>query len=210
MDKKDQIPVSRRQWFSQGIKMLGRAAVDFNEARKDAEEILAPPPREKFSLDPARGFLRPPGAVPERQFREVCDKCDACIKACPEDVLFRAPESAGDAAGYPMFNPRAKACFLCDPLHCVDACDRGALVKVETIRQLSMGKARINPALCRAHEDEECRYCYDFCPLKESAIIMLGGVPVIQGAECVGCGLCEYYCGRKAGRGAITTLPRLV
>jgi len=198
---------NRRQWFRDGLHFLGKTVMEFNDAAKDVE-LSSDSAARRNPLEPSRGYLRPPGAVPEKEFTTLCNKCGDCIKACPEEVLF---PSAGkeEAGGYPVFNPRAKACFLCSPMHCVNACKTGALKPVEDISKVEIGKARINPALCKAREGDECRLCHDFCPLSGKAVIILGGVPSIQALECVGCGQCEYHCFHEAGRNAITTLPRL-
>ncbi|MBI5814028.1 MAG: hypothetical protein HZB29_00270 [Nitrospinae bacterium] len=199
---------NRRQWFRDGVNFLGRAVMEFNDAAKDTVEVTDDLPRHN-PLDPARGFLRPPGAIAETEFVVRCDKCGDCVKACPEGVLFAATAQSGAMEGYPVFDPARKACFLCSPLHCVNACKAGALNPVADISELAMGKARMNPAKCKASEGDECRLCHDFCPLSGRAVILLGGRAAIQASECVGCGQCEYHCLHNAGRGAITTLPRI-
>ncbi len=204
MDK-DIPAVSRRQWLLEGVKLFGRMAGDAVGVKHEIKTRSAPAP-----LDPARGLLRPPYAAPERDFARLCDKCGDCIKACPEDVLFPAPPSLNEKAGYPTFEPRRKACFFCSELHCVKACKTGALTVTEDPARAVMGKARINPALCKARADEECSSCFDFCPLPGKAIIKLGGIPAIMASECVGCGLCEYHCHHDAGADAIVTLPRVI
>lgn len=203
-------PTDRRGLFRDGASFLGRIAGEFMAAADEARQLVNEPAAPSApGLDPARGLLRPPGALAEREFLTACTRCDACIKACPEDVLFRAPERLGEkVAGTPTFNPPVKACFLCTPLHCIEACADGALLPPERPEALSMGKARIDPARCRAHQGEECRWCVDFCPYSGRAIVALGGIPVVRPTECVGCGLCEYACWQRAGRDAITTLAR--
>jgi ferredoxin len=204
MDK--EIPVvSRRQWFLESVKLFGRLAGEIADAGRDVET-----PSTQSPLDPARGLLLPPYAGPESEFARLCDKCGDCITACPENVLFPAPPSFGEKAGYPTFDPRRKACFFCSELHCVKSCKPGALAVTDDPGRAVMGKARINPALCKARADEECSYCFDFCPLKGKAIIKLGGIPAIMASECIGCGLCEYHCHHNAGASAIVTLPRVI
>ena len=34
-----------------------------------------------------RGFIRPPGSLPEEDFLARCIKCDACLNICPTNVL---------------------------------------------------------------------------------------------------------------------------
>ena len=184
---------------------MGRLAGEVASAKRDIETFSA-----TSLLDPARGLLLPPYAGEERDFARLCDKCGDCITACPENVLFPTPSSFGDKAGYPTFDPRRKACFFCSELHCVKSCKPAALAVTEDPSRVVMGKARINPALCKAHADEECSYCFDFCPLSGKAIVKLGGIPAIMAAECIGCGLCEYHCHHDAGADAIVTLARVI
>lgn len=187
----------------EGVKLFGRMAGD----AVGVSDAARPVP---LSLDPARGLLRPPYAMPEHDFARLCDKCGDCMKACPEGVLFPAPASCAEKAGYPTFEPRRKACFFCSELHCVKVCKTGALAVTEDSSRAVMGKARINPALCKARADEECSSCFDFCPLSGKAIIKLGGVPAIMASACVGCGQCEFHCHHDAGADAVVTLPRVI
>lgn len=199
--------VNRRRLFKEGVSFFGKVTGEFLAAADEARAILAE--EVENLLEPDRALLRPPGAVSEAEFTKLCTSCDDCIKACPEDVLFRADAPFGDKVGTPTFDPKRKACFLCADLHCIVACETGALVKPAHISELAMGKARIDFSLCLAQKGDECQYCLDFCPLTGTAIVKLGETPFIKAAECVGCGLCEYYCRQKTGVNAITTFPRL-
>jgi ferredoxin-type protein NapG len=202
-------PVSRRQLFSASAGLFGELLGEFVGAAEETRSLMQEERRDHI-LDPSRGLLRPPGAIPESAFRRLCDKCDDCIKACPEDVLFRAPAAFGDDEGSPMFDPARKACFLCSEFHCIAACgDKGALVMPTSVTRLAMGKARIDPARCVAHEGVSCEACVRSCPLPTPAIALLGSFPLIKALECVGCGMCEAACRRDTGRNAIVTLPRL-
>ncbi|MFW2331312.1 MAG: 4Fe-4S dicluster domain-containing protein [Nitrospinota bacterium] len=207
--------LDRRELLKDGPKMFGdlftqfagayiEAKDSFNEARKDA------PDRADQYLDPSRGLLRPPGAVNEDLFRKLCDKCDDCIKACPENVLFRASELYGQNEGSPTFNPIRKACFLCTEFYCAKSCKTGALLLPTSPLSVKIGKARINPAKCIAQQGQECDKCLNSCPLPSPAIRLLGSVPIIDGQSCVGCGLCEHACYHSAKEKAITTLPSLL
>jgi len=195
--------MSRRRALRESLGFFGRLAGEFAQGSREAQDLE----EEWNPLEPSRGRLRPPGAVEEPLFNVLCTKCDECIKACPEDVLFRAPDSHGEAAGTPIFTPKRKACFLCSDLHCISACGEGALVRPVKMTDIAIGKARIDPSACRAYEGENCHYYVDMCPFPGDAITMLGERPVIKVLECVGCGLCEYYCFRETGRKAIETLP---
>lgn len=208
MDKKRGSAFNRRDALREGVGFFGRVVGEFVQGQREVtRKTVTEEPRNP--LEPKRGLLRPPGAVEEKRFVELCSKCDECIKACPENTLFRVSASYGEAEGTPMFSPKRKPCYLCSELHCISVCDTGALVKPDKISDLSMGKARLDSSKCIAYEDGECRYCIDFCPLSGVAIIDLGGKPLIKALDCVGCGLCESNCRLKAGRTAIETLAPL-
>lgn len=202
--KDDSRPISRRRLFKDGLNFLGQVAGELVEAARidedDIDEGVWDP------LEPKRGLLRPPGAVKELDFNRLCDRCDDCLRACPEDVLFHAPAKHGPAQGTPIFRPTRKPCYLCTELYCIKACKTSALVMVDKIERLAMGVARLDSSRCRAHEGEDCSYCIDYCPLSGKAIIQAGGRPLIVSGECIGCGQCEYHCLFDAGRRAITTL----
>ena len=70
---------------------------------------------------------RPPHAVAESEFVAGCTKCDACIQACPPHAIYRAPESEGQLAGFPIIDPESQPCLMCDDLPCVPACEVGVL-----------------------------------------------------------------------------------
>lgn len=194
----------RRGFLRGGMEFLTQVAGEFATASRHAsttDDVDTTPPEPKLRV------LRPPGAVGEKDFMTLCDKCDDCIRACPEKTLFRAPQGFNDKAGTPIFDPAGKPCFVCTDLYCIKACQTGALKMVSNPAELAMGKAKIISPNCRAYEGEQCSYCIDFCPLADKAIVELDGKPLIKDSKCIGCGLCEYSCLTKARRSAIETLP---
>ena len=203
MNKKNKI--SRRGLFKSGVKLFGKMADEFLSATENTVDENRG--EEFYTLDKNRALLRPPGAVALEEFDNLCTKCDDCIDACPEQVLFHAPVLAGSDVGIPVFDPRRKACFLCSDLYCITACKEGALLMPESISSLHMGAAKIDPTLCLAQRGGNCTVCFDFCPLAGSAIAKKNGAPTIETSRCVGCGLCEYYCMKETGANAITTTP---
>jgi MauM/NapG family ferredoxin protein len=205
----EQKRVDRRELFKESAGFLGRLAGEIFAAASETKKMIASVGQEPESVT-ARGRMRPPGAVPEATFLSRCTRCDDCISACPEDVLFRAPTPFGaEVAGTPLFDPRRKSCFLCADLYCITACKENALVMPTGISQVAIGKARIVTHLCYAHLGGECQVCFDNCPLTGSAIQLFGDRPVIMPAECVGCGLCESACREKTGANAIITTARM-
>ena len=51
--------------------------------------------------------LRPPWAKSEADFAAACTRCDACVRACPPQVLVR------DADGVPRFDAQTGECTFC-------------------------------------------------------------------------------------------------
>jgi ferredoxin-type protein NapG len=72
--------------------------------------------------------LRPPGALPEKEFLASCIKCGQCVQVCPVQAIHLAELGDGFGVGAPYIDARAQACdFSCDGLQCVLACPTGAL-----------------------------------------------------------------------------------
>jgi ferredoxin-type protein NapG len=168
--------------------------------------------------------LRPPGALPEKEFQKACIKCGECVVACPYDTLKLG--SAGDdtSPGTPYFEPRQIPCYMCTNLPCTEACPSGALdlkllVKDSepTINKAQMGLAVIHKESCIAFEGIQCDACYRACPLIGEAIELVfekneftnkhaNMLPVVNSEVCTGCGVCENAC--VVEKSAIFVLPR--
>ena len=136
-------------------------------------------------------FPRPPGAIDEGAFLRSCDRCDACVEACPHGAIGIMPAGSGVFAGTPALNPATAPCHLCEDLACVAACDRGALVPVPK-EAIFLGLAEIDKTRCFAFQGPECGTCATVCPL--AAIRVDQGRPEIDQEICNGCGLCRQAC----------------
>lgn len=83
-----------------------------------------------------RGFpypLRPPGALPERDFLGNCIKCGLCVQACPVGAIKLGDINLGFGVGTPFIKAREQSCgYSCDNLSCVRACPSGALERKVT------------------------------------------------------------------------------
>lgn len=148
--------------------------------------------REFFSLflgrkERGRDFLRPPGAVLEKDFLKICNGCGDCAKACPYKSIVMA-------LGLPLIVPKVSPCYLCDGFPCVKSCRVGALRDVESQEQVRMGSAFINQKHCTAFGEMQCQFCFIKCPLSGKAIRLEDFKPVIQEDSCTGCGVCEHVC----------------
>ena len=132
--------------------------------------------------------LRPPWAIDESLFIEICTNCGECISQCPTHIIKQA------RANYPVVDFKSGECLFCE--QCVDACKPKALLKTTQNKPWSI-KASIKQDVCIAYQGVECRSCYDPCEAK--AIKMpprLGGIsiPVLNTDNCTGCGACFSIC----------------
>lgn len=151
--------------------------------------------------------LRPPGALPEREFLAACIRCGKCAQACPYRSIRMAGLLDGVALmGTPVIRARETPCFLC--MKCPPVCPSGALKRtVRRKEDVRMGEALIDKKTCLAWEGTLCRSCYDDCPLQNEAIIMDAELrPVVDEKKCVGCGICENVCPTEPA--AVTVRPK--
>ncbi|MBT5490749.1 ferredoxin-type protein NapG [bacterium] len=171
-------------------------------------------------------ILRPPGALPEKDFLATCIKCGMCVEACPYDTLALAKPGDNMPIGTPHFIPREIPCYMCPDIPCVPVCPTGALDQksVETegkldIDKSEMGVAVIDDKSCIAFWGIQCDACYRACPLLGEAITIeyeknertgkhAFMKPVIEPDICTGCGLCEKAC--VTDKAAVFVLPREV
>ncbi len=145
-------------------------------------------------------LLRPPGALPEDDFLNQCQRCFRCASACPNDCIqFHGLRDGLDLAFTPYIRAREKACTLCG--ECAQACPTGAIAPFEAtpegwIKSVDMGSARLDTSLCFSYNGRTCGACYQACPLPGHAMkIGVFETPILQGSDaCVGCGLCEQAC----------------
>ena len=146
--------------------------------------------------------LRPPGAVPEREFLARCIHCGQCVEICPHHCI-RLARGFGPTRNTPVVRPRRAPCPLC--MKCPSACPSGALDPAVTdMRKAGMGRAHILEDRCHNFTDGVmCWTCYDKCPLRGEAVILKNGITPAITKNCVGCGICEYVCPVRA----VVTLP---
>lgn len=160
--------------------------------------VMAPVKKTSPSL------LRPPGAGTDAEFLAQCIRCGQCIEVCPEKALLAGEAKFGLSLGTPYFIPREAPCTLC--MDCPEVCPTGAL-KPLPMEEVRIGVAVIDEERCYAYHDDNCRSCWNNCPLYDEALYMKEfQYPVVVEDKCTGCGLCEYTC--VMDEPAIKVIPR--
>ena len=151
--------------------------------------------------------IRPPGALPEKDFLAACTRCGICVRDCPYDVLKLAEAGEDVALGTPYFTARSAPCEMCVDIPCIPNCPTGALDHSLTdINQSRMGLAvLVDQETCIAFQGLRCEVCFNVCPVRGDAISIRfehnerSGkhalfIPVVHSNGCTGCGLCERAC----------------
>jgi len=148
----------------------------------------------------ARRWIRPPYAVNEVDFLLACTRCDACLEACPHEVVFKLPLSCGvSVANTPALDINHKACQLCSDWPCVTACQSAALIQPEPTEAdgsaplPKLALASVDHGRCLPYQGPECGACRGSCPVPE-ALQWDGPRPYINPDHCTGCGLCRQAC----------------
>lgn len=136
---------------------------------------------------------RPPWSVAEALFVQICTRCDACLQACEEGVLYRG------SGGYPEISFANAGCTFCGD--CLKACEPEALSASHPAPSLAWDyKAKINPS-CMSVQGIVCRACGDACDTDAIRFhLQTGGraIPEIELERCNGCGECYAICPSKA------------
>lgn len=148
-------------------------------------------------------LIRPPGAIPERDFLNVCIHCGKCMKVCPTNGLQPCIFEAGiNGLWTPKLVPRIggceKNCNMCGRI-CPTSAIRNLPLEEKTYAKI--GTAVIDRSRCIAWEqDKVCLICDEACPY--NAISSLNETirgttllrPFVDERICTGCGLCETQC----------------
>jgi ferredoxin-type protein NapG len=210
----DQRPIDRRRFFREGLrellKPLAEAASPIERAMKELESIgrnlsaSAPATGRSQGRSQALHWIRPPGALGEKEFAETCSKCGICVEVCPAHAI-KIDASGARGGGLPFIVPSEMACVVCDGLHCMQNCPSGALTFTPAV-EIDIGTAHWHPESCVRRLGEDCRICVDQCPLGTAAILLdEGKIKVIEDG-CTGCGVCEQQC--PTSPKSITVTPK--
>ncbi len=170
------------------------------------------PLEEKGQITPSV-LVRPPGALPELDFKNQCTRCGLCFQVCPTNMLQPILLQNGISGMFtPVANTRRGPCET----HC-NAC--GQICPTDAIRDIplaekkhaKMGTAVLYRHKCLAWEfDEPCLICDEACPYGAVDLRRIEGnqvaVPFVSEDKCLGCGYCEHACPVRA-KAAIRVSP---
>jgi MauM/NapG family ferredoxin protein len=142
-------------------------------------------------------LIRPPGAVKESTFLELCNKCGLCADVCPKNIICSFDDENDMAYGTPVVVPSADPCDFCKK--CIEACKTGALQNATDIEILKLGIAVIDKKNClNWSEGIICNLCKYRCP-QDAIVFKNSRFPLVIRSRCNGCGLCQYICPASPG-----------
>jgi ferredoxin-type protein NapG len=183
-DKKPKVKISeRRRFISLMAQSVGIASLGGLVWTGYVEEAKAAPL-----------ILRPPGALPEMDFLNMCIKCGQCAEACKnrdsnpdrtntKSTLKMAKAGSNMPVGTPFFIPTDVPCYMCTDIPCVPVCPTGALDEASVssevdgkqeldINKSVMGLAVVDEESCVAFWGIQCDACHRACPLLDHAITL--------------------------------------
>lgn len=135
----------------------------------------------------------PPWSVASERFIDCCNRCEDCIKACPEHILTKNEQ------GYPVVDFSRSGCSFC--AKCAEACNTGSLSLMEFIGAEPWPLKAVVSEFCVNYKGTVCQMCADSCELKAIKFrVYQGGItlPEIDLHSCNGCGACYRSCPKQA------------
>jgi len=190
-----QINISRRHFV--GSTIIGAVLPIINAV--DAKNKLPHP-----------YLLRPPGAINENKFEDLCIRCGECMKVCITNALQPTLLETGWAGMFsPKVIPRLGYCeFNC--YLCGQVCPTGAIqeLTLDQKHKTVIGKAVFDKNRCLPYAQlTPCIVCEEHCPVYNKAIHYKSVVvkdnngnnleikqPYVIEDRCIGCGICENKC----------------
>jgi MauM/NapG family ferredoxin protein len=209
MPTEDDKPMDRRRFFRKGFAELFKPISNVSKPLERVAHELGKldrafqPPGKKPAPAPAPKkipldlWLRPPGALPEQQFRETCSRCGNCVSICPATAIKLDP-TGRKGNGAPYIEPNDMACVMCEGLQCMNVCPSGAILRT-SINDIDMGTAVWHSDTClrgrsTGGKEQDCTICVDQCPLGSAAITIEFGQIAVNPLGCTGCGVCQHDC----------------
>ncbi len=155
-------------------------------------------------------LIRPPGALPEREFLKRCVRCGECMKVCLTNGLQPTFLEAGlEGIWTPVLIPKIGYCEYRCTL-CGQVCPTGAIKRldIEQKTKVKIGLAMLDKGRCLPYAHKtQCIVCEEVCPTPKKAIWFErhivknrdGKEIVVQQPQvdlelCIGCGICETKC----------------
>ncbi|WP_019615729.1 4Fe-4S dicluster domain-containing protein [Psychromonas ossibalaenae] len=127
-----------------------------------------------------REHPRPPGAVEEALFVQLCQSCDLCKNACPEQVI-------DILESRPVITLDYNHCSQCTK--CSAACPSGALAS----ESKDIGLRPFFLKSCINCISGNCQTCVDSCP-QQAITVSQKKRPELEKSKCDGCGRCRSAC----------------
>jgi len=131
--------------------------------------------------------IRPPWARNEREFVGNCTRCDACITACPENIL------TTDSKGFPQIDFHHGECTFC--AECVSACQAGVFAGDTRSPAWTLTASIGNK--CLPLQGVVCGRCVEECETGAISMKLVAGgisIPQLNIESCSGCGACYRIC----------------
>lgn len=107
--------MKRAEFFGKAFKLLVGSGLTLMEDNPIVQGL------EKLADDTKRE--RPPGAAGEGEFQDKCTGCDACMIACPVNVVMIEDMERR----LPVIYPEKDPCIHCEGYPCIQACPTDAL-----------------------------------------------------------------------------------
>src|SRR5580692_6917415 len=112
--------MDRKTFFEKAFKLVvgkGLSLIEDNALVRALEKT----DEEKSAQEVRR--QRPPGAAAEETFTQLCTGCDACMIACPVNVIMIDDWKKR----LPLIYPDEAPCIHCQGYPCIQSCPTGAL-----------------------------------------------------------------------------------
>jgi ferredoxin-type protein NapF len=154
----------------------------------------------KKSAPDGSGSIRPPAALPVKEFQATCIRCGNCSKVCPTNIIlssFDLNNITGLLTPYVSF---ANSYCLPNCVACGTVCPSGAINRFKKTdkKSLIMGTARIRVEECLLTQQKECDRCRFYCEYEAITIVNsnvdFNAWPEVNKKQCVGCGACVVAC----------------
>lgn len=187
---------SRRTFIATSVVALGAASGVANAQNKRLDGALADVVDKQSPERNER--LVPFGAGSVDNFYSSCTACQLCVSNCPNNVL--RPSTDIEHFLQPVMGYEKGYCRP-ECTTCSEVCPAGAIKLIDKAEKLvtKIGTAKVNLELCFASTGEaSCGNCSRHCPVGAVRMVKSEGynfaIPVVNEAQCIGCGACEFLC----------------